>query len=230
MDNTLTNFYFKPKKFGIRVDGCELAIESIVKNYLYKSNYSEFKYYEIGVAACQTFQSVYEIIKENIKHENWRCDGLDIAESPQIRYTDFKYPLCIYDKNGCRIYGVTQSPLEKACICIENNPVEFTKKLIDESIDICLIDAMHCHCHVTQDFLSVESKIKKGGLVIFHDFCPASQGTDHQHDGLYIDVRKATKDLGLFDNTRGGWNYEGEVFGSRYWGGEGNGIGIFKKL
>jgi hypothetical protein len=219
------------KKFGIRTDGIEIEIEEIFKNYLRDNNHN-FKYYEIGCAGCITLKAITDIVEENIKHSDWLIEGIDLSKESSINLQEINsvfsaQTLQVFD-NG--LSNINYLNIPKTRLLLWNDPRKYTKSLLDESLDIVLIDGNHNEINVTEDFLSVESKIKKNGLVLFHDFCELEQGTDPQAGGGFIEVRKACENLNLMNNKRDGWLFIKEIKGSRYWGGDGNGVGIFKKL
>lgn len=222
----------KNKIFGIRMNGLESPIENIVKDYLNNSKYNEFRFLEIGSAAGATLKAIYEITKENIKHDNWRIDGLDLVNGWSLDLNiikEFGYPIGIY-QNGIRNPELTIYN-ERAFLWLENNPREWIKNLNDGSIDIAFIDGEHSKQEVTKDFLAVESKIKLGGQIWFHDCGVLETGTDWQPVGQeFINVRGAINDLGLWDNKYPGWEFVREISGSRLVGGDGNSCGVFRKL
>jgi len=217
------------KKFGIRMDGCEQEVENLIKSYC--ASKKAVTYYEIGVANGTTFRAVYDILSETGVHY-FQLFGLDLPNG-----------WCLNDKDGIKtrfneemIDIVINSPScdakKKAHLFLRDNPRQFTQEFFPSSyIDICLIDGSHGKKSVTDDFLSIEKKIAPGGFVMFHDFCILSQGTDWQeYDKDYINVRAACRELGLIDNKREGWLFKKEILGTRFTGGEGNGIGVFEKL
>ncbi len=226
------------KKFGLRMSGNEMEIENLIKDYLSKSKDDGFKFLEIGSAAGETLKAVYEIVQENIKHSNWRIDGLDLVDGWSLdmdKINKFGHPIAIYKNdvriNGIGAFGIPKYPDEQAVLWIESDPRQWLKNLKDEIIDICFIDACHCSSCPQNDFLAVESKIKKNGIIFFHDTCILSQGTDFQpHGESFIDVRKSIDSLGLYDNKYPNWKFIKENLATRFSGGDGNGISIFTKI
>lgn len=219
------------KKFGIRTDGIEIEIENLLKDYL-NENKDDFKYYEVGSAGCITLRAITDIVIENIKHENWLIDGLDLVNGYSLNWDEIN---SVFDKKTLQVYVDGTSNLNylnppKTRLLLWENPRLYTKTLNDNSLDIVFIDGNHNKQNVTEDFLSIENKVKKDGLVLFHDFSEYEQNTDPQVGGGFIEVRSACEDLGLLNNSRNGWNFVKEISGSRAWGGDGNGVGVFKKL
>lgn len=219
------------KKFGIRTDGIEEHIEELFKNYL-KTNNNDFKYYEIGCAGCITLKAITDIVKENISHNNWLIEGIDLSKESSLNWQEINsvfsaHTLQVFD-NGISNINYLNPPHTR--LLLWSDPRKYTKSLENNSLDIILIDGNHNELNVTEDFLSIESKVKKDGLILFHDFCELEQGTDPQAGGGFIEVRKACENLNLINNKREGWVFVKEIKGSRYWGGDGNGLGVFKKI
>ena len=219
------------KKFGIRTDGIEKDTEELFKNYL-KTNNNDFKYYEIGCAGCITLKAITDIVHENITHNNWLVEGIDLSKESSLNWQEINsvfsaQTLQVFD-NGISNINYLNPPRTR--LLLWSDPRKYTKSLENNSLDIALIDGNHNELNVTEDFLSIESKVKKDGLVLFHDFCELEQGTDPQAGGGFIEVRKACENLNLINNKREGWVFVKEIKGSRYWGGDGNGLGVFKKI
>ncbi len=219
------------KKFGIRMDGNETSIEESFKKYL-ETNESDFKYLEIGAAGTVSMKSIYEIVSENIKHNNWEIHGLDLPNGWSLDWNqiaNFNHPLCLYI-NGIQNLARFDT-FAKASLWLQSDPRKWISELKDESIDVCFIDGCHGAACVTADFKAVQSKIKKGGIVFFHDAGEPEQGTDWQgHCNEYINVRKAIIDLGLFENKLENWQFVNETNGSRKNGGDGNSCVFIKKI
>lgn len=218
------------KNFGIRMSGLELEIENLFINYLCNLSTNSFKYLEIGAASCTTLKAIHDIVKNNVKHDDWEVIGVDIENGYSV---DWKEIRKLFKDNELEVYTnrVTNRrfPAPKAKLFIDKNPRELvTNNFYD--IDICFIDACHGYKCVTEDFHTVQNNIKPNGIVFFHDTSILEQGTDFQeHCKEFINVRKALSDMGLFDNKHPNWKFEREVLGSRFFGGDGNGISIFRK-
>lgn len=222
------------KEFGIRMAGCEIPLEELIKGYLLTHSLAEFKYLEIGAASCVTLRAVYDIVKENIKYNKWKVIGVDIDGGWSIDWnqitskfnTNQELEIWTNRLSG----GPLTTPIPNAQLWIDKNPRELiTTNFYD--IDICFIDGCHCYTCPKEDFLSVERNIKTNGIVIFHDVGVLEQGTDWQaHGNDFINVRKSLSDLGLFDNKYPGWQFIAEIPGSRLTGGDGNSCGAFRKL
>lgn len=213
------------------MDGNETSIEESFKKYL-ETNESDFKYLEIGAAGTVSMKSIYEIVSENIKHNNWEIHGLDLPNGWSLDWNqiaNFNHPLCLYI-NGIQNLARFDT-FAKASLWLQSDPRKWISELKDESIDVCFIDGCHGAPCVTADFKAVQSKIKKGGIVFFHDAGEPEQGTDWQgHCNEYINVRKAIIDLGLFENKLENWQFVNETNGSRKNGGDGNSCVFIKKI
>jgi hypothetical protein len=219
------------KKFGIRTDGIEIKIENLFKNYL-DNNKDDFKYYEIGAAGCITLKAITDIVAENIQHDNWLVDGLDLINGYSLNWDEIN---SVFNNKTLQVFidginNLNYLKPPKTRLLLWENPRSYTETLKDDSLDIVFIDGNHNKQNVTEDFLSIDSKVKKNGLVLFHDFSKYEQNTDPQVGGGFIEVRSACENLGLLSNSRNNWVFIEEISGSRAWGGDGNGVGVFKKL
>lgn len=217
------------KRFGIRMSGCEQEIENLIKSYLNAQLRANFQYLEIGAAGCITLRAVYDIVKENILHSNWKTIGVDIDGGWSLDWESIKK---LFNSDELEVWtnrlSGSTSGLLKAQLWIDRNPRELISSYFN-NIDICLIDGCHGICCI-QDFQTVESKIVSNGLVLFHDAGILEQGTDWQeHCSEFINVRKHLSELGLFDNKYPNWKFEKEILGSRFVGGDGNNIAVFRK-
>lgn len=219
------------KRMGLRMGGCEEPLEKMFIEYLNDSKDS-FSYLEIGAAGCVTFKSIYEIVKENFKNDNFSLIALDLVDGWSLDWRDIQnfknnFPLNIF-KNKQPQEGNSEEA--KASLVLESDPRKFISEMDDESLDICFIDGCHGRPCVMKDFETVEPKIKSGGIVFFHDVGEPEQGTDWQgHCNEYINARQAIIDLGLLEETREKWKVHKDIRGSRYWGGDGNSIIAFIK-
>jgi len=221
------------KKFGIRTDGIEEGVEHLFIEYLNNNNNNNnFKYYEIGCAGCITLKAITDIVRENIKHNNWIIEGIDLSKESSMNWQEvnsvFSPETLQVFNNGLSNINYLNPPHTRLLLWEE--PRKYTKSLDVKSLDIILIDGNHNEKNVIEDFLSIEDKTKEDGLVLFHDFSEPEQGTDPQAGGGFIEVREACRKLGLIDNSRKGWTFLKEIKGSRTWGGDGNGVGVFKKI
>lgn len=213
------------RKFGIRTDGTEEELEELILE-TYKK-FTSPTFFEIGTAGGATLAPLTQIIVENDKGDDWLVVGTDLPNGYTLSMQEvFK------NFNGLP-FQTRQSfaPLTRRnAHLILMDARELLNKYWEGEIHFGLIDGAHCKCCSTQDFLKLEPHIAKGGLVLFHDAGKLEYGTDHQHDGHYIEVRDTVTDLGLFNNTRPGWKFIKEIHGSRHWGGEGNSFAVVEKI
>lgn len=218
----------KQRKFGIRMAGNESMIEETIKNYINNNHYDKYKYLEIGAAGAVTMKTIYEIFLENT--ENFEINGLDLPNGWSLDWStinSFSYPLNIFN-DGNLTHGSNKN--EKANIYLESNPRKWLSNLQDGSLDICFIDGCHGKACVKADFEAIQSKIKKGGIVFFHDAGAPEQGTDWQgHCGENINVREGLQELGLLTSSEK-WKFIGEAEGTRKIGGDGNSCVFIQKL
>lgn len=218
------------------MNGLEEPIENLLKEYIKNSQYLDFKYLEIGAASCVTLRAIYDIVKENINHPTWILAGLDLENGYSMDWSQINKCfsndeiLIIKDNNSTNYSPNTEIRYKGVHLYLKNDPRKWIENLENESIDIAFIDANHAEPEVIKDFEVIESKIKRNGMIWFHDTDVLSQGSDYQGDGWFISVRSAIEKLGLFDNKRSGWTFEKEILGSRFWGSDGNGMAIVRKI
>lgn len=224
------------KEMGIRTAGLEKRFEEIIKEYLSSEN--ECLYLEIGAAGCKTMRFVYDIIKKNIKTNNWLITGIDLLDGYSLDekltnklFSEEELLIIKDEKLSDEILKTAMAGNYHAYLRLSNNPRNVISQLPNDFVNICFIDGEHSKQEVTKDFLAVEEKIRNGGLIVFHDTCVLSQGTDYQVVGQeFINVRAALRDLGLLDNKRPGWKFKEEILGTRFSGGDGNGCIWIEKL
>jgi hypothetical protein len=219
------------KKFGIRTNGTEIELENLISEYV-KNNTNTFKYYEIGCAGCLTLRAISDIVKENIAHSNYTIDGIDLSQDSSLNWQEINSvfslnTLAIFN-NGINNVNYLAGFEPKTRLLLWQNPREYSVSLPNESIDIVLIDGNHNKQNVIADYNSIFYKVKKNGLIIFHDFGPQEQNTDPQAGGGFIEVLDAVRELGLFNSDK--VSFVKEIAGSRYSGGDGNSFGVFRKL
>src|SRR3990167_10787128 len=219
------------RKLGIRMDGLEQPIEDLIKNHSNLQTSEVYTVIEIGSAGCTTLKAIYDIIKEN-RQKSFTVFGFDLPNGGGLDLREL-----IVNFNG-KPNIIRKEDMERGqkvdynefYLFLLESPLEFIKK-INIEVDLCHIDACHCYKHFTQDFLTIEDKIRKGGYLFIHDIGIIEQGTDLQHDNEYINVRKAVQDLELFNNKRDGWKFVKEIPGSRVTGTgfkDGNSMGVFE--
>lgn len=184
---------------GICMAGGEADFLALIEKQA--QNSTSFLYVEIGVAYGQTLYGVWETVKRfpgagvvGLELPTWA--GVDAIErqfagepfvvSPEAEPAPGRATV-ILERSTTRLAG--------AWPC---------------KIDAAFIDACHGKPCVMADFKAVEPFVAPGGVVIFHDAGGGEQGGDIQpHCQLPIGVRDAITELGLFDNRRDGWTFEG---------------------
>lgn len=221
------------RKLGIRYEGAEEGFEQTLRDVL-DCGWDEFNAIEIGSAGCATLRAIYDIIKDVRGDLPFRVIGVDIPQGLQneIKEIQKNYPSELIIQNLIEIGNAKLSITPNVTNLLISDGVTLLKNNWNLPIHFAHIDALHCFCHSTQDFLAIEPHVVKNGIVVFHDTCPISQGKDLQHDNLYIDVRRAITELGLLNNTRPGWELVREIQGTRTetneWGG--HGCSVFRKI
>lgn len=222
------------RQFGIRFDGLEKEVENLIKKYLEDNPYIyNFNYYEIGTAGAFTLRAISDIIKENITHNNWKATGLDLVNGYSLNWGEISQ---VFNKQTLQIFTNGLSDIvylkpPNTRLLLFDNPREYSKTLPNCSLDIVLVDGNHNEQNVTEDFLSIEDKVKLHGLVLFHDIGDEESGTDPQVGGGFIEVKQAVQKLGLFDGSRPNWEFIKIIPGSRATKtGDGNSLGVFRKV
>ena len=67
-------------------------------------------------------------------------------------------------------------PQDDRIVWIKKPSVEAAKEIDDESIDLVFIDANHKYRSVKTDIIAWQPKVKAGGILCGHDYCPAETG------------------------------------------------------
>ena len=182
-----------------------------------------FNYLEIGAAAGGTLRMAVNLLLNS--EQPWKVVGVDVPNGwcldiPMINQrfadakTDSQRPLFFEYPHGTVEVMICDGGVQK-----------------DFPIDMCLwdfvfVDGCHGKACAIADFIKVESQVRPGGRVCFHDASANCQGRDRkQHCGgrQGIRVRPALQELGLLDDRRPGWKRVGETFAGR-------GIVIFEKV
>lgn len=229
----------KIRTAGIRMDGVIEQLEPLLIDHIKDKN--EYVLLEIGFASGQSHRAFHDIIKENIKTNNWITFGLDLTNSLDVNFNNinklFANEELIVNRENGDFETLSKLHTEKYHSVLVLRPLEtvrdWIKNIDDNSLDFCVIDADHSEIEVTKDFLAIENKMKSGSIVAFHDSCPASQGTDRQSHGDFINVRKAMDKLGLLNDARAGFKLFKELLGTRTTLNDengGNGMILIQKL
>lgn len=222
----------KIRLVGLRMDGIMEQLEPLLIEHI--KDKKEYMYLEIGVAHCYTFRSITDIIKENIKVNEWLTMGLDLANSLDVNFKMIdqifsKEELLISRKPG----EVNLSSNDHSVLVLRDNPREWINTINNDVLDLVFIDANHSLENSKNDFLAIEDKVKSGALVMFHDSGLEEVGTDCQGGNEYINVYGALKELGLLDNSRKGWELIKNIDGTRKLNNDPNGsnsMSIFRKI
>lgn len=215
------------KRFGLALSGCEAPIEELIKNHLKQSKVDEYTLIEVGSAGCVSLRAMSDIISENWVGR-WKSVGFDLPDGWSIDWNQIKeafggHPYIIRDGDNKPFQGGMN-------LMLLADPRTYLRDAFPDQIDFAFIDGCHGKCAV-HDFQAIEAKVRPGGLVMFHDVGALEQGIDWQpHCGEYINVRKHLTDLGLFDDKYPGWQFVGEIPGSKVWGGDGHSCGVFRKV
>lgn len=220
------------------MEGSWNQVAPIISEYV--KNKSQFVYLEIGVAHCFTLRNSYDIIKNNIKTNDWICLGLDLEGSLDVNFKQISEAfnnqelVISTNENSENVLQKISSGKYHAGLILRKNTVDFINKIDENSIDFYFEDSCHGKPCFIKHFLAMEGKIKSGGLFMAHDTGEEETGTDWQpHCNSYIDVRGGLTELGLLNNSRKGWKMIGEFAGTRKTENNpngGNSIALFQKL
>lgn len=207
------------REMGIRMEGCEEAIESIVKEACAK--FDPFRYLEIGVGGGGTLKAVTDIVREN--HNNWITVGVDISEGWSLKLEEIKVRIPNI------IHGLSSPETNFPHLSLFGSAEFLLCWPTDKSLHVVIIDGCHGKACVMADFLGVEPLVEKGGFVIFHDAGIEEQGVDIQpHCGEPINVRSALIALKLIEDIqpegaeipyRDGWSFHSLIQGDTSRGG-----------
>lgn len=164
-----------------------------------------FIYYEIGIGNADTMLAVHSwLTQRQVQHE---IIGVDLPNY----------------QGGATNYNFNEQPsasFGNISLALTGSEAFLTN--VSQKANFIFIDACHGAPCVTRDFLLSEKKIKKGGVICFHDTDPNCQGIHFQdHCGTGIDARRAVEELGLLNDTRPGWVKIGETHGDKSKGGHG---------
>jgi len=118
---------------------------------------------------------------------------------------------------------------------IRGNSNEVYNKVPDGSQHFLFIDANHAYPFVIQDFFCFRNKVKVGAYMGFHDVAVHLNqldgwqrvGDKNDPDFCLGGVRKALKDIGLFENLFAGWQF---VIEDADINDEGGGVAIFRRI
>lgn len=233
----MPNQTISPRRFGIRMDGCEIPIETLLWQHLESFPPQEpYNLIEIGSAGCVTLRALKDIVSEVRGDAPWRVYGFDLPEGKGWSL-DWEEIRKAFDGTP-HLMGASQIgkealySLNQMYLWLLDDPRSYLQDSYPFQFDCVLIDGCHGICS-GRDFLAVEKKVRQGGIVIFHDYGEIEQGTDFQaHCREFISVRSYVHRLGLAEPRiapRQGWRWIGEIKGSRHWNGEGNSCAVVQR-
>lgn len=218
------------------MSGCEAPLEDLIKQHsaLLPTDHV-YTLLEIGSAGCVTLRAFSDILGE-IRGDKWRTVGLDLTidKAWSVDMNEVHQSFA-----GLREQIIVASQLDAMMgnlrgmsLLLLDDPRTFVRDTFPYAPDLTFIDGSH-GISCGRDFLAVESKVPSGGLVIFHDYGIAEQGTDWQTvDREFINVRTYVHRLGLAEpcnEKRKGWRFVGEIQGSRARGGDGNSCAVVQR-
>lgn len=120
--------------------------------------------------------------------------GAEIGVQRGLFSKEMKYDgkvLCIDVWENKDIYRVAQSNLKDSkYTLIRDNSENASKNVPDEGLDFVYIDADHTYESVKKDLSLWIPKVRKGGIVMGHDYF------DGEYKGINFGVKKAVDELG----------------------------------
>lgn len=144
-----------------------------------------FYYAELGCAEGRTFSAVLKQMRR-LKQDTY---GFAVDQPAGWSFTQSGFDQNLADFNRGIDYQLYL-----------NGAHAFLDQCINNSLSLVLIDACHEKECAALDFIRTASKVRPGGIVVFHDTAEYAQGIDIQpHRNLPIGVRDAIKALCLFD-------------------------------
>lgn len=232
-----------PRRWGIRLDGCGQGLEQLLRQHLDVQVVPEDRAYtlvEIGSANCVTLRAFTDILSETagVKGQRWRAVGFDLTpgkawsmDTEEVKKSFLWEPYNVIEGDAPCRQMAHQLP-DGMSLLLLDDPRSYLHDWFNPSIDFCFIDGSH-GVSCAHDFLAIEPKVAPGGVVVFHDYGEAEQGTDWQAaDNEFINVRTYVHRLGLREPTnrlRKGWRWIAEIPGSRAMGGDGNSAAVVQR-
>lgn len=168
-------------------------------------------YLELGIMSAETLLGACQLLSKG--PVPWAAYGVDLNGGPWIKSDEIPKQIPnLSNKIGSFLTTLDdgsnpESPCRHDSGCgIYLTGTEAFLNRTSEMFDFVFIDACHEYDCCRRDFEMVESKVRIGGIVVFHDSEPDIQGGDIQpHNKQPIEVRKVLSDTGLLQNTRPGW-------------------------
>lgn len=85
------------------------------------------------------------------------------------------------------VFPIESRECHRPSVCMQMSSVDAAKYIAPRSLDLVYIDAMHTYDNVKEDSLCWLSKIREGGIICGHDYCPFSTGVEYAVKELYKD-------------------------------------------
>lgn len=227
------------RAWGIRMDGTGQGLEQLLRQHVSPLGAGDqYTLVEIGSAGCVSLRAFRDILAESCPTAWWRVVGFDLPldKAWSVDLTEVERSLSGVDSAIVRdmVPADLPSQAQRMTLCLIDNPRTYISTVWSRPIHFVFIDASHGRS-CALDFEAVERKVAPGGLVVFHDYGEAEQGSDWQEaDRQFISVRSYVHRLGLNapspkGTLRKGWRWVCEVKGSRHWNGDGNSAAVVQR-
>lgn len=228
------------RRWGIRLDGCGGPLEQLIRDHAPTVPATRaYTLVEIGSAGCVSLRSFRDILAEARGLAPWSVIGTDLPPGKAWSLDPVEVEQSL-DNVAYRVLRLDMETLtpgldwhNRVTLCLHDNPRAWlAAELRDASVDFVFVDGSH-GISAGRDFTALERKMAPGGVVVFHDYGEAEQGTDWQFaDREFIAVRSYVHRLGLAapcTAPRKGWRFVGEIKGSRHWGLDGNSCAVVQR-
>lgn len=226
---------------GIRLGGCEEALESLIRQQLAAiPRENGYTLIEIGSAGCVTLRAFRDIVAEMPDGRERVVIGVDLTPDKawslnmvEVNQSFYGVPhQIVYPEKG-QSWRAPFAFSTTMTLCLLSEPREWLAgPTSPQKLDFVFVDGCHGKC-AGLDFLAIEHKVNPGGVVVFHDFGELETGSDWQHHCReFINVRSYVHRLGLAapcNVPRKGWRFLGEIKGSRHQGLDGNSCAVVQR-
>ncbi len=221
------------------MDGTGDGLEQLLRQHVSTLGVgSAYNLIEIGSAGCVSLRAFRDILAEACPTAWWHVVGFDLPLGKAWSVDLAEVERSLAGVNSAIVRDTVPDDLpvqaQRMTLCLIDKPRTYLSTVWPTPIHFAFIDASHGRS-CALDFEAIERKVAPGGLVVFHDYGEAEQGSDWQEaDRQFISVRSYVHRLGLNAPSpkgilRKGWRWVCEVKGSRHWNGDGNSAAVVQR-